>query len=94
MPFSFAQLKKSFKLGDTVTLTATNLPQAQKLLCIPRAVSIVQTNAIALKTEKEGGKVVNSWLYFPSKVSLVKIINEKNFTFCDEYGGELTYQKS
>lgn len=39
-----------------------------------RPVSIVQTNAFALKTEKSDGSIADSWCYFP-KASNCEVVN-------------------
>ena len=84
---TFAQLKRDLKVGVKVQQTKNEI--WGKTNDEIREISIVQTNAIAFKTNKNG-KIVNSWIWFPKKSSDV-IYTGDEFTFISE-GKKISYK--
>lgn len=77
---SFAEFKRALKIGTLLHALHHGYLKSDnpEEYSMPpkdmgvREVSIVQTNSIALKTTKNNGKVVDSWVYWP-KASEAKV---------------------
>lgn len=68
---SLAELKRTLKPGTIVTMVSNDWYPHSQLIGTPREIALVQSNAIAFKTESTvSGK---SWLYFDR--------GAKNFVF-------------
>ena len=84
---TFAQLKRDLKLGTKVQQIENEFWGSTNDSI--REISIVQTNAIAFKTIKDG-KEIASWLWYPKKASDV-IYKGNVFTFMI-HGKRISYQ--
>ena len=85
---TFAQLKRDLKVGTKIVQVRNDFWMGTINSDI-REISIVQTNAVAFKTNKNG-KIVNSWLWFPKTASDVIYIGDE-FTFISE-GKKISYK--
>ena len=87
---TFAQLKRDLQLGTKIKMIKREVNgKEEKTITEERKITIVQSNAVAFKTLKPDGLIVNSWLYFP-KASQVEYIGD-TFIFNDGYF-KLTYE--
>jgi hypothetical protein len=66
---TLADLKRDLTIGTRLKMVYSDIP-TNRLLNSEREISIVQTNSIALQTEKANGEKCNSWFTFPKAVNL------------------------
>lgn len=91
MKKTFAQLKRDLQIGTKIRMIKREVNgQAASVIPEVREITIVQSNAIALKTVLElDGMIGNSWLYFP-KASQVEYIG--NTFIINDGDFKLTYE--